>query len=106
MNSKRRLAQNSQPIRWKEADWFALADVAKSLGITRSEFIRGAAMKAAEDVALGVVPYFVSEAKASPQNTHINFFLRNEDKSELRRSEIDVPDCSRSDCVAKVGLAP
>jgi len=106
MNIKPRLAQNLQPIRWKEEDWFTLADIAKSLGITRSDFIRGATMTAAKNVALGVIPYFVSEVKTSPQNTHINLFS-DEGRQKTNNGVVsDVPDCSRSDCEAKVGLAP
>jgi hypothetical protein len=63
-----------QPIRWRQKDWDDLQKVAQSLGISRSEFIRGAALKAAEAVQAGSIPYFVDEAKDSLQNMGASFF--------------------------------
>lgn len=66
--------QNLQPIRWQESDWSALADVAQSVGMSRSDFVRSAALHAAKAVKAGVTPYFVGEANASLQNMGASFF--------------------------------
>jgi len=61
-------------MRWGDAEWIWLAEVAKSVGLSRSEFVRRSAMLAAQAASAGLAPYFVSGPKATPQNTAINDF--------------------------------
>jgi hypothetical protein len=63
-----------ESIQWRTADWLWLAEVAKSVGMSRSAFVRESALLAAKATAAGLTPYFVSGAKAPPQNTAINDF--------------------------------
>lgn len=74
MEKKNIKALLPQPMRWRESDWTWLAEVAKSVGLSRSEFVRQSAMAAANATASGMTPYFVSGPKATPQNTAINDF--------------------------------
>ena len=60
--------------RWAEAEWLWLAEVSKSVGLTRSEFVRQATLTVARAAASGCVPYFVSGHAVPPQNTAINDF--------------------------------
>jgi len=59
-------------MRWGEAEWAWLAEVAKSVGLSRSEFVRRSALLAANAHAAGLSSYFVRGAQATPQNTRIN----------------------------------
>lgn len=61
-------------IQWHDEQWLWLAEVAKSVGLTRSEFVRRSAHAAAQATANGMAPYFVMGGKATPQNTRTNFF--------------------------------
>ena len=74
--------QALKPIRWEESDWLWLAEVAKSVGLSRSAFVKRSALAAATATANGMTPYFVSEPKATPQNTRINLFF-TEGKQKL-----------------------
>ena len=71
------VAKNSKmlpprPMRWHESDWAWLAEVAKSVGVSRSEFVRRAALLAAKATEAGLTSYSVS---GTPQNTHPNQLL-------------------------------
>lgn len=90
-----------QSIQWRHEDWFRLGDVAKSVGLTRSDFIRRAALAAADAHQNGMTPYFVSEPKASPQNTRINLFRPAGDQKLATGGGQDAGGRSRSDCEAK-----
>ncbi len=61
-------------MRWGDAEWAWLAEVAKSVGLSRSEFVRRSAMLAAQATAAGLTPYFVGGPQAQGQNTAINDF--------------------------------
>lgn len=68
------VAKNSKmlpprPMRWHESDWAWLAEVAKSVGVSRSEFVRRAALLAAKATEAGLTSYSVS---GTPQNTRPN----------------------------------
>lgn len=91
--SKVRKQDNLRPIRWQHHDWFRLGDVAKSVGLTRSDFIRRAALAAADAHQNGMTPYSVRGPKATPQNMGANFF----------RSEGDTKKISGGDLGASVG---
>ena len=70
------VAKNSKmlpprPMRWHESDWAWLAEVAKSVGVSRSEFVRRAALLAAKATEAGLTSYSVS---GTPQNTRTNHF--------------------------------
>ena len=67
-------------IRWDEKDWDSLAKVARSVGLSRSDFVRSAALHAAKAVQAGVTPYFVGEANASLQNMGASFFSSEGDQ--------------------------
>lgn len=69
VESKQQAKHNIRPVRWDEAEWRWLATVAKSVGLSRSEFVRRSAMEAAK-AAVALVPgYSVGGASATPQNT-------------------------------------
>lgn len=70
-NTKRRVPK---AMRWDEADWVWVGQIAKTVGLTRSAFVKRAALAAARATASGLTPYFVSGPKAPPQNTAINDF--------------------------------
>ena len=99
--AKVRKQENLRPIRWRHEDWFVLGDVAKSVGLTRSDFIRRAALAAADAHQNGMTPYFVSGPKASPQNTRINLFRPAGDQKLATGGGQDAGGRSRSDCEAK-----
>ncbi len=61
-------------MRWPEKDWVWVGEVAKSIGMSRSAFVRESALLAAKATAAGLTPYFVEWPKAKPQNTAINDF--------------------------------
>lgn len=70
-------------IQWQDADWLWLAEVSKSLGLTRSDFVRRAALAAAEATANGMTPYFVRGGETPPQNMGANFF---QDRKGLQKT--------------------
>ncbi len=74
MQKNQQERHNLRGIRWDENDWDALAEVARSVGLSRSDFVRSAALHAAQAVKAGVTPYFVGEANASLQNMGASFF--------------------------------
>jgi hypothetical protein len=61
-------------IQWNNRDWAYVGEVAKQIGLSRSEFVRRSTLSAAKAMTLGVPPYSVDGAKATPQNTRINLF--------------------------------
>ena len=61
-------------VQWRTEDWLWLREIAESVGLTRSAFVREAALAAARATANGLTPYFVVRPKAPPQNTAINDF--------------------------------
>lgn len=63
-----------QPVRWDVDDWAWLNGIAKSVGMTRSAFVREATLAAAKATANGHTPYFVEGPKATRQNTRTNLF--------------------------------
>lgn len=75
-------------IQWHDADWLWLAEVSKSLGLSRSDFVRRAALAAAKSSANGITPYFLSEAKASPQNTRTSFFRSEGDQKKISGGDL------------------
>ncbi len=74
MEKKARVQDDLRSVRWPAGDWEWVGEAAKAVGLTRSDFVRRAALAAAEATANGMAPYFVSGAIASPQNTRTNFF--------------------------------
>ena len=62
-------------VRWGDSEWEWLAKIAKSVGMTRSEFVRQSAMTAATATSAGLTPYFVGGPKVTPQNTGANHCL-------------------------------
>ena len=89
--------------RWKPTEWAWLAEIAKSAGLSRSEFVRRSALMAARAAAAGVGPYFVERAIAPPQNTRINLFPGEAGQKSNTGGVRDAADCSRSDGEAKGG---
>ena len=59
-------------IQWNNSDWAYVGAVAKQIGLSRSEFVRRSTLSAAKAMTLGVSPYSVSGATATPQNTAAN----------------------------------
>lgn len=72
MEAKKKKQDTPKPMRWPNADWDFLAVVSKSLGMSRSAFVRNAALTAAKATAAGLTPYSVAVAKSTPQNTRPN----------------------------------
>ena len=76
MEAKQKKQATPKPMRWPDADWDFLALVAKSLGVSRSAFVRNAALTAAKATAAELPPYSVAVAKSTPQNTRTNQISR------------------------------
>jgi hypothetical protein len=77
--------------RWEDSEWAWVGEVAKSVGMSRSDFVRQTVMMAAQATAAGLAPYFVGGPQATPQNTGANHFLepiaqQGVEGSGLRRS--------------------
>ncbi len=81
MEGKQSKARMAMPTRWDAADWAYLAQVAKSIGTNRSDFIRTAALNAARAISSLSSSYFVEGPKAPPQNTAINDFSNSTAKA-------------------------
>lgn len=61
-----------KPMRWTAEEWDYLAGVAKAIGMTRSAFVRTAALNAARATQSLSASYSVDGATATPQNTAAN----------------------------------
>ena len=72
MDAKKSKAAPTRPIRWHDADWIFVGEVAKSIGLSRSAFVKRSALLAAEATKAGLTPYSVGGARATPQNTRPN----------------------------------
>lgn len=103
MKAKESKARTGQPIRWAAADWVYLAEIAKAIGTTRSDFIRTATLNAAKAVEAVSPSYSVGGATATPQNTRINLFPGEAGTKLDTGGGQDAPDRSRSDGEAKGG---
>ncbi len=103
MDQKKKNNENLRAIRCETEAWDFLAMVAAQCGMSRSAFVRESALAAARSAASGICPYFVSEAKATPQNTRINLFLTEGKQKLAPGGGQDAADCSRSDGEAKGG---
>lgn len=73
MDEKKSKAAPTRPIRWHDADWIFVGEVAKSVGLSRSAFVKRSALLAAEATRAGLTPYSVS---GTPQNTRPNQISR------------------------------
>lgn len=87
MEKKKQNSEDLRAIRWPLDQWEFLRDVAKAAGVSRSEFVRQAAMALAAKTAARL-PYSVS---GTPQNTAANQFdltiaKQGAGQSDLRRS--------------------
>ena len=102
MAAQKKSALAMQHIRWRQEEWVWLAGISKPLGISRSEFIRRATIGAANALNMGLSPYSVQGAKATSQNTRINFF-ETEGNTKADTGGGRAPVRSRSDCEAKDG---
>lgn len=71
-NTQAANGKGMQSIQWADSDWDYVGEVARSIGLTRSAFVRNAALNAARAVAGSLSPYSVGGATAAPQNTRIN----------------------------------
>ena len=76
MDTKKAKRTPPKPIRWDDAEWAWLAEVAKSVGLTRSGFIKFAAHSMARATQAGLPAYSVGVAIATPQNTRPNQISR------------------------------
>ena len=74
MEVKKKKQAPPKPMRWPEDQWNFVGVVAKSLGMSRSAFVRNAALTAAKATAAELPPYSVAVAKSTPQNTRPNHF--------------------------------
>lgn len=77
MEEKQQAKNNIRPVRWQENEWLWLADVAKSVGLSRSEFVRRSTMEAAKAAMVFSPAYSVCGAPATQQNTPTNHFDRS-----------------------------
>lgn len=60
-----------------------IADAARIAGMSKTDFIFSAATEAAKKIGLDPEKYFVSEAKATPQNTGAKAFLAPKEIKKL-----------------------
>ena len=60
-----------------------IADAARIAGMSKTDFIFSAATEAAKRIGLDPSKYFVSEAKATPQNMGANAFLAPKEIKKL-----------------------
>ncbi len=72
MEAKKAKRTPPKPIRWNDAEWAWLAEVAKSIGLTRSGFIKLATLSMARATEAGLPSYSVDVAIATSQNTRPN----------------------------------
>jgi hypothetical protein len=66
--------QQMKAIRWDEDDWEMLATLAERVGLSRSAFIKQAALGEAAQVLAGAAPQYVSGPKASTHTGGANTF--------------------------------
>lgn len=90
-------------IQWDNQDWAYVGVVARSIGMTRSAFIRNATLNAAYAAHGGFSAYSVDVARATPQNTRINLFPGEAGTKLDTGGGQDAADRSRSDGEAKGG---
>jgi hypothetical protein len=102
MEARKQKQATPKPMRWNDADWARLAEVARSVGLSRSEFVRRAAIGAAKALEIGFNPYYVEGPKATSHNTRINF-SGSEGDIKAAPGGRRAPVRSRSDCGAKDG---
>jgi hypothetical protein len=102
MEGKQSKARVAMPTRWDAADWAYLGEVAQSIGKTRSDFIRTAALNAAKAIRSLAPLYSVEGPQATSQNTRINF-SGSEGDIKAAPGGRRAPVRSRSDCGAKDG---
>lgn len=86
MTAKKQSHENIKAIRWDVQDWDMLATIAKRVGLTRSAFIKRAALGEAGLVLAGAAPHYVSGPTASTHNGGANTF------SNAKRLQKRVPE--------------
>ena len=72
MEAKKSNAAPLRAIRWNESDWTFVGEIAKSIGLSRSAFVKRAALASAAAVSAFGSKYSVDGATATPQNTRPN----------------------------------
>ena len=83
LKTKNKKLNLSQPMRWDAKDWAWLDEVAKTLGISRSEFFRNAALEAAKATTSSQPPYFVGCQSGTRQNTRTNLLEQKSPSGEV-----------------------
>ena len=77
MDERKSKAAPQRQIRWHDADWAFVGEVANAVGLTRSAFVKRSALIAAKATAAGLAPYSVGGPEATQQNTRPNHFDRS-----------------------------
>lgn len=86
MTTKKQAPATLKAIRWDDQDWLMLATIAKRMGLTRSAFVKRAALGEAGKVLAGAAPHYVSGPQASTHNGGANTF------SNAKRLQKRVPE--------------
>lgn len=68
MPAKKQSAANLKAIRWDQDDWTMLATIAKRVGVSRSAFVKRAAMREAGLVLAGAAPHYAGGPTVAPHN--------------------------------------
>lgn len=68
MAAKKQSAANLKAIRWDQEDWAMLATIAKRVGVSRSAFVKRAAMREAGLVLAGAAPHYAGGPTVTPHN--------------------------------------
>lgn len=71
---KKRDQRDVKAIRFPKEEWAIVEALALKLGVSRSEFVKRAAMQEAARVLAGAAPHYVSGPKASTHNGGANTF--------------------------------
>jgi hypothetical protein len=85
MAAKKQSCANLKAIRWDLEDWQLLATIAKRVGLTRSAFVKQAAMREAGMVLAGAAPHYREGTPgAIPDNGGANTFS----EAKLRQKRV------------------
>ena len=68
MSEKKPQHENMKAMRWNVEDWEMLAKIAARVGLSRSAFVKRAALGEAGLVLAGAAPHYVSGPQASTHN--------------------------------------
>lgn len=97
MAAKKQSSENLKAIRWDLEDWALLATIAKRVGLSRSAFVKQAAMREAGMVLAGAAPHYAGGPTVAPHNGGANTF------SGAKRRTKRLPEEGGASATAKRG---